>query len=318
MRATWWFIAKIVFWFLWMIFAVTSLFGWSTTTYAADFLSDYANPLLQKWWNGDEKAYSFNIKDDNRIIDNIKALFYPSDDWAWGGQIWIFIRTLAVALFFALLVWAWFQFIFQADNEEWLKKARMSLLYILLGAAIFFLARRILAKLLSVWSVDGIYDSATGNAVVDRANDLAVFVLSFLKAIAFFIALFFIVWYGFQIVSAVGEEEKVTAARQWLINVLLALVFIKIIDYLYYIALSGDFKNKAIDFIVQASKFLTYIIWTCFILALIYAWYIMLTSSGDDERTTKATNIVKAVFVIWILVLLFMLIVHQVFQDIYS
>jgi hypothetical protein len=72
-------------------------------------------------------------------------------------------------------------------------------------------------------------------------------------------------------VSAVGEEEKITAARQGLINVLLALVFIKIIDYLYYIALSGEFQSKAIDFIVQASKFITYIIGVCFILALIYA-----------------------------------------------
>lgn len=284
---------------------------------SADFLSDYANPLLQKWWNGDEKAYSFNVKDDSRIIDNIKALFYPSDDGVSGGQIWIFLRTVAVALFFALLVWAWFQFIFNADNPDGIKKAKMSLLYILLGAAIFFLARWILSKLLSVWAIEGVYGD-NWNTVMDKANNLALVVLSFLKAIAFFVALFFIVRYGFQIVSAVGEEEKITAARQGVINVLLALVFIKIIDYLYYIALSGDFKNKAVDFIVQASKFLTYIVGTCFILALIYAWYIMLTASWNDERTTKAVNIVKAVFVIWILVLLFMLVIHQIFQDIYS
>gem|GEM_PF-4877725 len=50
--------------------------------------------------------------------------------------------------------------------------------------------------------------------MIDKANNLAVVVLSILKAFAFFIAVFFIVWYGFQIVSAVGEEEKLTAARQ--------------------------------------------------------------------------------------------------------
>lgn len=91
-------------------------------------------------------------------------------------------------------------------------------------------------------------------------NGLAIFVLSFLKALAFFIALIFIVWYGFKIVNESGEEEKVNLARQGITNVLLALIFIKIIDYLYYIALSGQFKSKAIDFIVQASKFLTYLI----------------------------------------------------------
>ena len=302
---------------IWTLTAVCVTVGsfWRT----ADFVSDYANPLLQKWGNGDEKAYSFNVKYDyeTKIIDNIKALFYPSDDGVPGGQIWLFLRTIAVAIFFALLVWAWFQFIFNADNPDGIKKAKMSLLYILLGAAIFFMSRWILTKLLSVWSVEGIYGD-WWNTIVDRTNDIAVIILSFLKAIAFFVALFFIVWYGFQIVSAVGEEEKITAARQGLINVLLALVFIKIIDYLYYIALSGEFQSKAIDFIVQASKFITYIIGVCFILALIYAWYIMLTATWDEERTTKATNILKAVFIISILVLLFMLIIHQIFQDIYS
>jgi hypothetical protein len=285
---------------------------------SAEFVSDYAKPLLDKWWPGDEKAYSFNINQDNRFIDNVKALFYPSDEGVPGWQIWVFIRTIAVAVFFALLVWAWFQFIFNADNPEWINKAKMSLLYILLWAAVFFLSRWILTELLSISSIDGVYESDDNNSLVDRANNIAVLILSFLKAIAFFVALFFIVWYGFQIMSAMGEEEKIKAARQGLLNVVLALIFIKIIDYLYYIALSGDFTNQAIDFIVQASRFLTYIIGVCFVLALLYAGYTMLTSSGDEERTTKAKNIVKAVFVIGLLVLLFMLIIHQIFQDLYS
>lgn len=289
----------------------------SFATYGADFLSDYANPLLQKGGNGDEKAYTFNIKDDNKIIDNIKALFYPSDDGVSGGQLRSFLRTIAVAIFFALLVWAWFQFILNADNVDGVKKARMSLLYILLGAAIFFLARWLLAKLLNVWNVEGIYGE-WGNTVVDKANNLAVVILSFLKAIAFFVALFFITWYGFEMINAVGEEDKVKAARQWITNVLLALVFIKIIDYLYYIALSGDFKNQAIEFIVQASKFLTYLIGVCFVLALLYAGYLMLASSWNDDNAKKWTSIVKAVFVIGLLLLLFMLVIHQIFQDLYS
>jgi hypothetical protein len=103
---------------------------------------------------------------------------------------------------------------------------------------VFFLARWILTEVLSISNIDGIYESDTNNSIVDRANSIAVIILSFLKAIAFFVALFFIVWYGFQIMSAMGEEEKIKAARQGILNVVLALIFIKIIDYLYYIALS--------------------------------------------------------------------------------
>lgn len=304
-------ICKIFVCFVWLSFGVW-LIGGSLTRWA-DFVWDYANPLLQKWWNGDEKAYTFNIDQNNKIIDNVKALFYP---WDKGGQIWTFISTIAVAIFFALLVWAWFQFIINADDPEGIKKAKTSLLYILLGAAIFFLALRILSTLLDLWSVEGVYGDGW-NTVMDKANNLAVFILSFLKALAFFAALFFVVWYWFHILIAVGNEEKTTAAKTGLINVLLALIFIKVIDYLYYVSLSGEFETKGVEFIVQASKFVTYLIGACLVLSLLYAWYMMITATGEDERTTKATNLVKAVFIVWILVLLFMLIIHQVFNDIY-
>jgi hypothetical protein len=44
----------------------------------------------------------------------------------------------------------------------------------------------------------------------------------------------------------------------------------------------------------------------------------MVTSSGEDDNVGKGKNIVKAVFIVWLLVLLFLLVVHQIFKDIYS
>lgn len=145
---------------------------------------------------------------------------------------------------------------------------------------------------------------------------MAVLILAFLKAAAFFIALIFLVRYGFQMVTAVGEEEKIKAAKQGILNVLLALIFIKVIDYLYYIALSPDFTGNAIGFIVQASKFIAYLIGASLVLALLYAGYLMVTAAGNEENYTKAKNIVRSVFIVALLVLLFMLIIHQIFNDI--
>lgn len=305
---------KKVFFF---ISSVLCLFC-SFQTNASSFIQDFAWPLVKQWWYGDEKAYDFSINWDDPILENLKKIFYPSEWWVNGWQIRNFIRTVAVALFFALLVYAGFQFIINADNPEGIAKAKMSLLYIILWALLFFLAWRILTKLLNLWWVDWLFEwSEKWSAVADKANTLALLVLSILKAFAFFLAIFFIAWYGFGMVTAVGEEEKIDKARQWIINVIFALIFIKIIDYIYYIAVSGDFKNKAVDFIAQASKFLLYLIWASFVLALIYAWYTMLLSSWDDERTTKAINILKAVFIVWLLVMLFMLVIHQVFWDVY-
>lgn len=300
-----------------LISSVLCLF-WAIQTHASNFTQDFAWPLVRLWWNGDEKAYDFSIDWNAPILENLKKLFYPSE-WAINGWlIWKFIRTIAVALFFALLVYAWFQFIINADNPEWIAKAKMSLLYIILWALLFFLAWRILTKFLNLWGVDWLFEwSEQWSAVADKANSVALLVLSLLKAFAFFLAIFFIARYGFGMVTAVWEDEKIDKARQWIINVIFALIFIKIIDYIYYITVSGDFKNQAIDFIAQASKFLTYLIWAAFVLALLYAWYTMLLSSWDDEKTTKAVNILKAVFIVWLLVMLFMLVIHQVFWDVY-
>jgi hypothetical protein len=119
-----------------------------------------------------------------------------------------------------------------------------------------------------------------------------------MKAAAFFLALFLIVWHGFKMVTAFGTEDKIDAARQGILNVLLALAFIKVIDYLYYIALSGDFTSQAIELVVQVSKFMAYIIGAALVLALIYAGYLMVTSSGEDDNVGKGKNIVKAVFIV--------------------
>ena len=291
--------------------------GSYTTVHGADFLSDYASPLLTKWWYGDEKAYKFELLwDANKIIDNLKALFYPGGNGADGQAIWKFIRTIAMAVFFWLLVWAWFQFILNADDPEGVTKSLKNLLYILIGAGVFFLAYWILTKLLDVWNIDGLY--GTDESAVSKVNDLLLFVLSIMKAAAFFLALFLIVWHGFKMVTAFGTEDKIDAARQGILNVLLALAFIKVIDYLYYIALSGDFTSQAIELVVQVSKFMAYIIGAALVLALIYAGYLMVTSSGEDDNVGKGKNIVKAVFIVWLLVLLFLLVVHQIFKDIYS
>jgi len=286
------------------------------TVRSADFLSDFAHPLLQPGGPGDEAAYDFaGVKDTNKFIDNIKALFYPDD--INGGKIWDALRVLGVAVFFALLVRTGIKFVLNADDAEEVKKNQLMLLYILLGVAIFFLARRILSKLLNIWGIEGAFGDGNFFTVVSQAtNKVAVLVLGFLKGIAFFVALIFLLQYGFQMVTAVGEEEKTKAARQGILNVVLALIFIKIIDYLYYIALGPNFTGNAITFIVQASKFIAYLIGASIILSLLYAGYLMVTGAGSEENYTKAKNIVKSVFIVALLVLLFMLIIYQIFNDI--
>jgi hypothetical protein len=115
--------------------------------------------------------------------------------------------------------------------------------------------------------------------------------------------------------SSFDEEEKLKAARTGILNVFLALIFIKIIDFVYLIAQVKDFKNQAIELIVQISKFLGYVGGIMFVIAIIYVGYLMLTAKGDDDNIEKAKSMIKGIFTIVLIILLFMLVVFQVFND---
>lgn len=280
---------------------------------AVDFLQDFALPLLNGNDSGDEKPFDLGIKDDIPLLENLKKVFYPSLD-ASNGSLWRIIKIIAVGIFLALLVWAWARFLLYSDSEDDIKKSKMNLLYLMYGAALFFLAFRILSTALDFGSIEGV----TGdNGVLKRVeNNVILFVLAFLKTAAFFVAVVFIGRYGYKMMSAPDQESKLKEAKTGILNVILALLFIKIIDYVYFIANQETFKSKAIEFVAQASKFLWYLFGVLLVLSVIYSGYLYVTSSGDKDNITKAQTILKSVFIATMLILLFMLIIYQVFSDV--
>ena len=62
-----------------------------------------------------------------------------------------------------------------------------------------------------------------------------------MKAIAFIAAVFMIVVHGFKMMSSADASDKVKAGLKGLLNVIVALVIIKLIDYVYYIAHDGNY-----------------------------------------------------------------------------
>jgi hypothetical protein len=49
------------------------------------------------------------------------------------------------------------------------------------------------------------------------------------------------IWYGVQFMKALEKEDAIKTARKGITNVLTALIFIKVIDFVYFIAQSGSF-----------------------------------------------------------------------------
>jgi amino acid permease len=51
------------------------------------------------------------------------------------------------------------------------------------------------------------------------------------------------------------------------------------------------------------------------VLALFYAGYLLITSSGKEESMKKAKSIIVNIFIIALVIFLFLLIVYQVFNE---
>jgi len=77
------------------------------------------------------------------------------------------------------------------------------------------------------------------------------------------------IYYGFEFMRALEDEAKIKAARTGIINVIAALVLIKIIDFIFFIAQQQDFGSRMQTFIVNAARIAGYILGILMVLALI-------------------------------------------------
>jgi ABC-type multidrug transport system permease subunit len=126
------------------------------------------------------------------------------------------------------------------------------------------------------------------------------------------------VFTGFKIMSALDKEDKIKAGRTWLVNIIVALVFVKIVDYAFYIAQSVNFASKASALVLDAAKILWWVLGIVFVLALIYNGYLLFTSNGDEKAFTKVKWILMNIFLVSVVLFFFLLIIYQIFNEFVS
>lgn len=278
--------------------------------------ADYLTDATPDKYGRVETVFSICIDRNISLMQNVKNLFYPNQVasgacWAtaW-GQLWDVVRVLGFIILFIFLVMTGVSFIMNAKEPDWAKKAFSSLIYILYGAFLIFGVTWILWTVLNIGNLQG------SGQLVDRVqNVLFLQILSFFKVFAFFVAIIMLVVSGFRMMAAMDKSDKVAIARKWAINVVIALVFIKVIDYIFYIAQTPAFGTKAADMIVNVAVVLWWILGSLFVLSLFYAGYLMITSWGKEDAFKKAKWIIVNIFVISLVIFLFLLIVYQVFNE---
>jgi hypothetical protein len=309
-------IKKILFWLIitiWLLLICT-MYTEDVHANAPSFEKNYVNYLMKKWDNpnGNETLWDLsNIWVDKNlsIMDNVKNIFYP-DSSGQGWKLRDIIKVLWFIVFVVMLVWQWFQYTLQADDEKKVEWFHMNFAYIFLWGIIFFWATWILWIGLNVW-----WDGWSTELINKLDNSILFQIFSGLRAGAFFVAIILLWFTWWRIMAALDSEDKIKAWRQWILNIVISLLIIKIIDYIYYVAQTPDFRSKATELIVEVSKVLWYVLGWFFTIALIYYWFRLMFSNGDDEGLKKVRSVITAVF-LWSLVLfIFFLIIYQITQE---
>lgn len=280
----------------------------SALQYKRDFsshLDDYVIKPTDYWVNS-EKTFR----------ENILQLFYPSK-MGNSSAIYDIIKWVTLWVMVIFIVMAGASLLMNKKPDE-SKKHLTSLLYILLWWVFVYAANRLFWDVLNFWRNDAFtqWEGVWGfkNALVWEGSVLFV-ILSAVKAFAFFLAIIMIVITWFKVMAA-WEWEKWKKLVKWIINVVVALLIIKWVDFIYYLAAdSGSFVKNAADFIINVAKLFGYIYGVIIVIMVIVSWYLYITDWWDWSNFKKASNVLINILLSALVLFAFLLITYQIFAE---
>jgi len=266
---------------------------------------NHSSNWLDKVW-----YYTPKLQKDKTLKNNIMELFFPSSTKS-GWIIWEKIRVIFVWLLFIFLVRAGFLFLFDADNEGELKKAKLNIMYIMYWAFLIFASVWLLWTVLNVW-----WATVDGSAVVVKVQKGILWsILIFFKSMAYYAAVLMMVYYGFKIMQAQEKDDKIKAARTGIVNIILALIAIKVLDYVYYIAQTWNLNKKMTSLFAGTWKALGWFLWVILVMAVLYAATLLITSRWNEEAWKKSKIIIRNIFLVVFIIFLFIVIVYDLIKN---
>jgi len=298
-----------------LVFCVLPLNNFTEAT-PPRYTEDFTTSLSNGW-----RVLSlqrFGIDKNNTLRENIVNLFYPGGSDA-RNQIYQVIRNMTLWLMIVYIVWAWASLLFHKESKD-IKNTLNNFIYIVLWWAFVYGANRLF------WSVFNFnnnttfvawetwwFEWVTGALIWEWS--VFFFVLSALKAAAFFFAIMMIVITWIRVIWA-GDGEKWKKLVKWLINVVVALLIIKWIDFVYYLAAdANNFVENASNFIINVAKIFGYIYGVIIVIMVFVAWYLYITDGWNGNNFKKASTILVNILLSWLVLFAFLLILYQVFAE---
>ena len=267
-----------------------------------------------------ETVYDLWVDSNKSLKQNIKCLFYPNSSVipgcgssVAGWKIWDLARYLWFAVLVIFLVMVGMNLLLNWWDPEIVKTSLKSLVYIAYGSILFFWSTWILWNILWVETVE--WTKVMVKRIQWWPDSLFFEIISFFKALAFFVAIVMVVVYGFKMMAVSDQADKAKTAVRWIINIVIALVAIKVIDYIYYIAQQQNFTTQATDFIIEVAKIVWFIVWAALVILIFYSWFLFLTDQWKSDNMKKAKNIIIWVVLGAIVIFMLLLIMYQLFAE---
>lgn len=258
------------------------------------------------------------VDKDNTFKENVRALFYPNtSDSESMNRIYNVVRDITLWIMIIFLVYSWASLLFSSNKD---KKEMMKLLwnivYMLLWGCFILWANWIFWSILKFDEEDF---TAAWNwiswATTAFADTLMWQILMTMRAFAFFLAIVMLIITWIRVIWA-WENEKWKKLIKWILNVVLALIIIKGIDFIFYmVSNSWTFVTNAIDFIKKFAMIFARIYWIVILLMVIVAWYLYLTAWSSEGSFKKATNILINILLSWLVLFSFLFIIYQIFSE---
>ena len=304
------FIKRFILFFLIFLWGFITFNGYSAGYGSAPVYETYAGKLT-KW---DEHLYDIKDVSSNKSIkENVEKIFFPTTSGWWA--LWGILRYAGMVLVFIYILYSAIQLITSMGKPEKLKSAITNLLYVLIWSFLFFWAMWIFWTKFDMSDIgfrgtDSVADNLTSS------NWLPFFILSLLKWAAFFIAIIYIVSIWFQLMNpSTWESWNGKKIIKSLVNVIFALVAIKVVDFLYYIASKNSFATEAWNFIIQVAKFLAYLSGIVIVFMIIYSGYLLVVDWWKWENFKKAKNTLINIVLAIVSLFFFLFILYQIFAE---
>ena len=309
---------KLIVWILSLLAIVGWIFYSPNFTEAAaapeyqagfgSFLDDYVIKKTKVW-----------VDKNKSLGENIKTMFYPAT-WGEDSAMYTVIRGMTLWIMLLFLVRAWASLLLNKKPEE-SRQHLYSLLYIMLWWVLVYASSWLFWTIFNFWRMwDTFTQTDTGvKWVTDSLTTKVAFViLSAIKAAAFFVAIIMTVVTWFKVMAA-GEWEKWKKLVKWLINVVVALLVIKWVDFVYYLAAdSSSFVDNASKFIINIARVFGWLYGVVTVIMVIVAWYLYITDGWTWSNFKKASNVLINILLSALVLFGFLLIVYQVFAEFQS